>query len=297
MGTGAFMSLRNNLASPLTCTVSNPVCMYANGADGSHLEYFNTILPPQGLLNSVYIEADGSLSDGCSFTQSQFTLSFSGGSGDIGAVTLNLGSGGFNTSVVYNTAPQAIQVDIGPQGGQYSISVQVNPLPIADQLVNSWIWANASAIQQALTLPPTSWGPFTFQASALQGLDTLSCVQTEVSGSASGVIQMAITLTASQLATTGQITIADIPLPATGLTLEQPQISVSASIIFSESGNTVQLTGFQLTSGTVDLVIGISIPDPTLSLLLQAVEAIVNNPPVQTVILDTINQYLPHASS
>lgn len=297
MGTGAFMSLQNNLASPLTCIVSNPVCMYANGDDGSQLQSFNTTLQPQGSLNRIYIEADGSFLGGCSTTQSQFTLSFSSTGGNIGSVTLNLGSGTFNTSVVSNTAPQAIQVDIGPQGDQYSINLQVSPLPVADQLVNSWIWANAGAVQQALTFPQTSWGPFTFQASALQGLDTLSCVQTEVSGSVSGIIQMAITLTASQLATTGQITIVDIPLPATGLTLEQPQISVNASITFSESGNTIQLTGFQLTSGTVDLVIGIPIPDPVLSLLLQAVEAIVNNPPVQTAILATINQYLPHASS
>jgi hypothetical protein len=291
VGTGAYMTVTNSSTSSVTSSVQNPTCMYENGDDGSHLEYFNTSLASGDSLANVYIEANGDFWSDCSDTQSCFTLAFSDSSGNIGSVTINLGSGLFNTSVVGNTAFSQIVVSIAPSGDQFTIGVVVAEPTVAVQLVNSAIGANAAAIQSAM-----SWngsvGGLTLNLSAFSGLEELVCALASMSGQIQTGIQLELTLAAQQLLSSGTISY-DSETVNGGVTLYWPVFSASATIQQTESGASIQLTSFQLTSGTVDLEAdGLDIPDPILSGLMGAVEALINSSAGQNVICGLINRYL-----
>ena len=281
LGTGAYMTVRNQTDAAISSTVANTKCMYQNGDDGSHLERFNAQIGPNGgAISGVYVEADGNFFHGCSAAQSQFTLSFA----DIGSITLDLGSGAFNTSVVNNTAPGQIHAQIGQRGDQYTIDIRVAPPSVLIPLANSWIWANVPAIEQALKLPPATVGPLSFGAAALSGLETLRCIDASFDGR---TLQAA--LVADQLLTHCSVSFEGVTVDG-GLTLQTPQLSATSTIQPTASAVSIGVTSFQLVSGTVDLeAAGLNIPNFVLSGLMAGVEEVVNNPPIQGVILDAIN--------
>jgi hypothetical protein len=285
------MTLANQTGASLTSAVQDPTCMYQNGDDGSHLEYFNVTLANGDSVPSTYIEANGNFFDGCSDTQSAFTLAFSNSSGSIGSVRLNLGSGLFNTSVVSNTAPTQIVATIAPAGNQFDIGVVVSVPTIAAQLLNSAIGANATAIQSAMSWSG-SVGGLTVSLSAFSGLDSLTCTVASISGQIETGITVSATLSAQQLLSQGKIGYGGVNVSG-GITLLWPVFSASGTLQQTATGFSASVTSVQLTSGTVDVEAeGLSIPDPVLSGLMAAVEALVNSSAGQSVICDLINKYL-----
>jgi hypothetical protein len=82
MGYGAYMSIVNQSANPVTVFVGTQTCMYDNGDDGSELSLFNNVTVPAGEQfpvngSGIYIEAKSS--GECGLQPSKFGLSFSVG--------------------------------------------------------------------------------------------------------------------------------------------------------------------------------------------------------------------------
>ena len=290
MGQGAVMTLTNSLSSELRCQVSDVSCMYQNGDENSRLDAFNATLAPHASLSGVYIEANGNVFDACAGVQSQFVLSFSTADGVIGGVRLALGGGAYVTSVLANSSPQMIDVAISPSGDQFAIDVVVSPVSLIAQLANSLIAANAAAIEAELCLPPTNVPGFRFGDARITGIGNLTCAAATVTTSASGAIQFGVALTASQLGASCTIDISGLPDLAPGLTLENPRLAVNADVVIVKKATSVHVTSFQLSGGVIRLAgTGLEVPE-----LLGAVETIVNSPPTQALIINTINSYLPH---
>jgi hypothetical protein len=285
------MTLTNQTGSSLTSAVQNATCMYENGDDGSHLEYFNATLASGDAVPKTYIEANGDFWSGCSDTQSAFTLTFSNSSGSIGSVRLNLGSGLFSTSVVSNSAPTQIVASIAPAGNQFDIGVVVSVPTIAAQLLNSALGANAAAIQSAMSWKG-SVGGLSVSLSAFSGLDSLTCTVASISGQIETGIQVSATLAAQQLLSSGSIGYGDVSVNG-GITLLWPVFSAAGTLQQTTTGVSAQVTSVQLTSGTVNVEAeGLSIPDPILSGLMAAIEALINSSEGQNVICGLINKYL-----
>lgn len=284
MGTGAYMTVINHTNATVSCNVSNVLCMYENGDDQSHLEFFNaSVAGNGGAISNVYIEANGSVFDGCAYAQSQFTLNFA----RTGAITLNLGSGAYNTSVVNNTAPDQIHARIGQRGSQYTIRIELAPVPVVVSLVNSWLWANVPSIEKQLQLPPVDFGSVSFGVGTLLGLETLRCTDGAFDGT-NGLL----TLNADQLLTRCSVSFEGATVQG-GLNLQRPGLSASATLQPNAAGVAITVTGVTLVSGTVDLNAGgLNIPSFVLSGLLGFVKSQVNTT-LQPLILQLINERLP----
>ncbi|GLV53315.1 hypothetical protein KDH_01700 [Dictyobacter sp. S3.2.2.5] len=122
MGYGAFMTVKNELPTPLQLFVEDTQCMYDGGQEGSNLSLFNDvvlqsnqILPASG---RQYIEAKAS--GGCFLEPSSFTLNAS----NIGKVTIV--ESGNNYYANDNTNPDALSININNSGDQAVITVIVH---------------------------------------------------------------------------------------------------------------------------------------------------------------------------
>jgi hypothetical protein len=154
MGAGAYLNVGNQIAKQLMCSVSDIVCMFEHGQEGSHLEPFNTPLNSNQRTGDVYVEAIGTFGSPCSITQSKFTLNFSDG----GWLTIYLGSG--DTGVHACSNPAQIRADVNTHVNPAAIRVEVIPLSVAQTMVDSLIWATADAVQRFLTIGPETVAGF-----------------------------------------------------------------------------------------------------------------------------------------
>ncbi|MDB4948815.1 MAG: hypothetical protein JWM27_1464 [Gemmatimonadetes bacterium] len=81
MGYGAYMTINNTTASPVTTLVNNVTCMFDNGQEGSNLSLFNNATIPVGQRlpagKGQYIEAKASGS--CALDTSYFTVQLTSG--------------------------------------------------------------------------------------------------------------------------------------------------------------------------------------------------------------------------
>ena len=287
MGTGAYIAIHNQLGSPVQCTVANSNCMYQDGDEGSHLEQLNTTIQANAISPSTYLEADDSGT--CLASQSFFSLNFSLEGTNLGTVVLNLGSGAFNTAIAENNCPQIVDVQLGESNDQYTFTILLNSPSTLQLLVNSWLSANSSAIENSLVFPQALVSGITFGAAALQGLATLICTSASYSYFGGN---LSLTLSADQLFTNGSIAYAGQTVQS-GLVLTSPQISATG--IVRTLGNALQiaLTGIQLQSSTVNFsAAGIQLPSLPLSALMGALEYLVNNT-FQAQIIRIVNGFIP----
>ncbi|VWB06671.1 hypothetical protein [Burkholderia lata] len=127
MGYGAFMSVTNNRSTAVKTFVTDVNCMYENGGDGSHLEYFDNLLiganshyPDSG---RVYIEAKNSGS--CFFESAKFRLKVTDNSNGAIIGTVSFSDSDANWNVASNTNPDVLNVNIDNSGHQATITVTV----------------------------------------------------------------------------------------------------------------------------------------------------------------------------
>jgi hypothetical protein len=127
MGYGAFMTIRNNRSSTVRTFVNDVNCMYENGGDGSHLEYFNnlaisadSIYPPSG---RVYIEAKNSGS--CFFESSKFSIKVTDDSNGVTIGTVSFSDSSANWEVSDNTNKDLLNVNVDNSGSQAVIAMTI----------------------------------------------------------------------------------------------------------------------------------------------------------------------------
>ncbi|MFP3615002.1 hypothetical protein ACOCG7_09465 [Paraburkholderia sp. DD10] len=127
MGYGAFMSVTNNRSTAIKTFVTDVNCMYENGGDGSHLEYFDNLLigadsryPGSG---RIYIEAKNSGS--CFFESANFKLKVTDDANGVIIGTVSFADSSANWTVASNTNPDVINVNIDNSGSQATITVTV----------------------------------------------------------------------------------------------------------------------------------------------------------------------------
>lgn len=127
MGYGAYMKVVNNRTAPLLLFVTDVDCMYDNGEDGSHLDWFNNAkvaaggsVPADG--GTTYIEAKGSGS--CFFDDSTFTIKIEDADHQtiIGRVAFTDSSEHWNYK---NDNEDVIDVDCNNSGDQAHITITV----------------------------------------------------------------------------------------------------------------------------------------------------------------------------
>ena len=127
MGYGAFMSATNNRSAAIKTFVTDVSCMYENGGDGSHLEYFDNLLIGAGSRypdsGRIYIEAKNSGS--CFFESAHFKLNVTDNSNGAIIGTVSFVDSSANWTVASNTNPDVLNVNIDNSGNQATISVTV----------------------------------------------------------------------------------------------------------------------------------------------------------------------------
>lgn len=294
MSTKAHMTLANNSGSIITSTVSNIKCMYENGNNDSHLEEFNATIENGSAISDVVI---ATIADGdCNTIQSRFSLNFFDAfRNPLAEIDLDLGRGKFKTKVTGNSSPRLVGADIS--GKKTNHTIKIDLMPMAQALLNSLIWANVPIVD-AIPLPSFKGtaGPitFTFKEGLLSGLDKLTCTKASLKGSPdTGVIGTA-QLKAPELFSSGKVHITDLGTTSAGLTLNQPELTVTIKMQMKSDGKLdVKVTNLTLDSTGVSAKIDfIEIPQAVLSALVTVIEFAVNEGPLHDFLLRKLNDAL-----
>ena len=126
MGYGAFMKVTNNRDEAMKTYVTDVNCMYQNGGDGSHLEYFNdrtiqanSSYPTSG--HGEYIEAKNSGS--CFFESARFKIKITNPDTGVNFGTLSFSDSSSNWNLTDNTNEDSIYVNIDNSGDQAVIAI------------------------------------------------------------------------------------------------------------------------------------------------------------------------------
>ncbi|WP_125777961.1 hypothetical protein [Antribacter gilvus] len=128
MGKGAYMSVTNNRAEPLTLFVSNQKCMYDHGAEGSNVSYFNNLTVPVASVlpdaNGQYVEVKASSTGGdtCASETSSFDVEVNIGTVPLGTIKI---SERWNQYSGTSTNTDDIKVDVGRGSDQDVIRVTI----------------------------------------------------------------------------------------------------------------------------------------------------------------------------
>jgi hypothetical protein len=125
MGYGAYINITNNRSNAMRTFVTDVNCMYENGADGSHLEYFNNKVIaasstyPGG--KGVYTEAKGSGS--CWFDNSTFSIKVTDDTNGAIIGTVAFTDSDENWDISSNTNRDVLNVNIDNSGSQATITI------------------------------------------------------------------------------------------------------------------------------------------------------------------------------
>ncbi|RYZ91592.1 MAG: hypothetical protein EOP06_06630 [Proteobacteria bacterium] len=297
------MTLQNRFCDNLSCQVSDVVCMYDNGDEGSELRRFNARVQRNRSIDRVYIESKATFLGSCMTAQSKFALTMTNSDTGamIGKIVVQLGKS--EARVVENTADRLIYTSISREGDRYIIDIKVTNPPLAPILANSAIKASAAAIQKHLKLDGFSVSKdlyvtdfeFTFTEVTIQGLETLECISADVDGDLASGLNISGVFVADRLFLDTKVTTKPVgPSVEHGILLQKPWIRAALVAMLTSQGN------LSVTLKSVDLNTGhVVIPDsPITNVMVSAITSIIEGaiklPFIQSRIVSVVNDYLPH---